>query len=141
MIQRLWLGLPTLGLGIMLAVTGAKAATLQGIQGEVLVSRGNGYDLVRGPVQLNVGDSVIANPGGAAKIVYEDGCVVPVEAGSVSQVGPSSPCIETGSVSTSGAPLVELDGTTLVIGATVVGIGVAAAVLLSGDDDDAPASP
>ena len=142
MIKRSCLCLAILGLGIMSALTAAEAATLQSIQGEVLVSHGNGYSLVRGSAQLNAGDSVFANPGGAAKIVYEDGCVVAVEAGSVLYVGPSSPCIETGSVSTSEAsPIFEVDGTTLVIGGAVVGSGALAWALLSGDDGEEPASP
>ena len=70
----------------------AFAATLGGVQGVVMVNRGNGYQTVTGPTQLNPGDVVVVNPGGSAQISYGDGCNVPVEVGAVVTVGAQSPC-------------------------------------------------
>ena len=129
---------------VSLTSSGAGATTLEGIQGVVLVDHGSGYSVVNGPKQLNPGDSVIANPGGSAKVVYGDGCSVPVQPGSVVAVASQSPCsIETGAVD---SPVTEQGGlfntTTLLIGGVVVAGAVAAAIVLSEDDeDDKPASP
>ncbi len=115
-----------------------KAATLEDIQGEVLVDRGGGFDLVAGPTTLNPGDTVIANPGSLAQIVYDSDCKVPVHPGSVIAVHKQSPC---GTQSESGGSGVSTT-TLLVGGAVVAGGGAAAAVLLSqGGGDNKPASP
>jgi hypothetical protein len=71
----------------------------------------------------------MAGPSGAAEIVYNDGCREKVDAGSVVRVAETSPC-KTGPVSTN-----------YIIGAAVVAGGVAAAIALSDDDHDLPASP
>ncbi len=126
---------------VFLAGASAQAATLEGIQGTVLVDHGSGYSVAHGPMQLNPGDSVIANPGGAAKVVYADGCSVPVQPGSVVAVAGQSPCsIETGAVD---PPPTEgvFNTTTLLVGGVIVGGVVAAVVLLNDNGDDAPASP
>ena len=43
-------------------------------------------------MNLKPGDSVMAEPGGAAKVIYTDGCQVPVQLGGVVVIGPQSPC-------------------------------------------------
>jgi len=87
---------------------------------------------------LNPGDTVVVNPGGSAQISYPDNCTIPVQVGAVVTVSETSPCaITTGSVET--APTTGLNGTTLVVGAVVVG-GVGLAVVL-GRGKDKPASP
>ncbi len=117
-----------------LASVAASAATLDSIQGEVLVNRGGGYEVVNGPTELKPGDSAMANPGGSAQVVYADGSVVPVQPGSVVTVG------ETATAAGGG-----LSTSTLVVGGLVVAGGVGLAVALSnkGSDskDDKPASP
>ena len=130
----------------------ARAATLEDIQGEVLVNRGGGYKHVHGPVVLKAGDTiVVAKRGASAVLSYDDGCKVPVDFGSavVAVAGVPSPCGPTASyqppaglTGSPGAPG-GVDGTTLAVGAVVVGGGVGAAVLLlSGDHErDRPASP
>jgi hypothetical protein len=110
-----------------------KAATLGDIQGEVLVDHGSGFDIVNGSTTLNPGDSVIANPGGSALIVYDTECKVPVQPGAVVTVNKYSPC--------NGGGGFALDTTTLVVGGAVVGLGAAAAVLLTSSKDETPASP
>jgi hypothetical protein len=135
--------------------TAARAAMLQEIQGVVLIDRGGGFDIIDGPTQLNPGDSVIANPGGAAQVVYPDGCRIPVEPGAVIAAQKKSPCSKEGA-----APEVTeatadegggsdggggngggLNTTNLLVGGAVVGLGAGAAVLLLADDNETPASP
>jgi hypothetical protein len=68
------------------------AATIVDIQGEVLVSMGTGFQPVGPPFVLWPGNQVFVRPGGAASILFDDGCKVPVEPGAVVQVGEISPC-------------------------------------------------
>lgn len=117
--------------------TAAKAATLEAIQGQVMVNKGNGYRFVSGTVELNPGDMVIANSGGGAQLIYGDGCNVPVQAGAAVTVGDQSPCAAQGG--SNGGP--ALGPGTLALGAVVVGGGIGAAVLLSGQNGDKPVSP
>ena len=131
-------------LWLSLASSTAGAATLEGIAGVVLVDHGSGFSAVHGQTQLVPGDTVIANPGGSAKVVYDDGCQVPVEPGSVVSVSSQPPCsLETGSVASPGEQPWHLDTTTLLIGGGVVVGGVVAAVVLlsQNSNSNTPASP
>ncbi len=149
-----WLGSALVGL--LLACSATKAATLTGIDGAVLVNHGGGFTSAHGTTPLSTGDTVIANPGGRAKVVYDDNCTVSVEPGSVVTVADKSPCsVETGAVaspqpgpSPSGQPDASPgeqpsffnNTTVLVAGGVVVGGGVAAAVVLL-TQNNSPASP
>ncbi|HEX9881316.1 MAG TPA: hypothetical protein VGA65_02300 [Hyphomicrobium sp.] len=113
--------------------TSLQAATLENIQAEVLIDRGGGFDITAGPTLLNPGDTVIANPGGGAVIVYNSECKVPVKPGAAVAVHKDSPC------SSGGGGV--FNTTTLLIGGTVVGLGAGAAVLLTAGDDEKPVSP
>lgn len=121
---------------LTLASVAAEAATLDSIQGEVLVSHGGGYEVVNGPTELKPGDSVIANPGGSAQVVYPDGSSVLVQAGSVVTVGEPAATAGTEAAAAGG-----LSTGTLVVGGLVVAGGVGLAVGLSGGGSDKPASP
>ena len=70
----------------------AEAASLNVSHGEVLLSRGAGYETVKGPAELLVGDTVLGKPGSAAQLAFADGCTVPLEVGTVFRVGTTSPC-------------------------------------------------
>ena len=70
----------------------AQAASLTVTQGDVLLSRGAGYETVKGPAELLVGDTVLGKPGSAAQIAFADGCTVPLGVGTVFKVGTTSPC-------------------------------------------------
>jgi hypothetical protein len=111
----------------------AQAASLENIQGEVLVDRGGGFDIVPGPTSLDAGNTVIANPGSSALIVYDADCKVSVKPGDVVAVHESAPCGGGGGGS--------FDTTTLLVGGAVIGLGAAAAVLLTAGGSDSPASP
>ena len=120
---------------VFLASSGqALAATVNATSGQVLINRGEGYMMVAGSTQGNPGDTIVANPGGSAQIVYPDGCAVDVSPGSVATIAAQSPC---GSSSTSSSGL-GTNATMFVIGAAAVGGGVAAALLLQKDKSASP---
>jgi hypothetical protein len=143
--------------------TPARAAVLDGINGQVMVKRGGTYRLVKGPMELKPGESVVANPGGSAVISYTDGCNVPVAADSVVAVSEASPCAVSQGPALSDSPeafafggdngaglndspkpfaIGGVDGTTLAIGALAVGGVVGAVALIAGGGEkDKPASP
>ena len=124
---------------MLLGNLAAQAATLDGVQGEVMVNRGNGYELATNGMELQPGDVVVVNPGGAAQLTYGSGCAVPLQVGAVVPVSTTAPCspLTTGATETP-APL---NAMTFTIGAVVVGGGIAALVALNGNDKDRPASP
>ena len=55
-------------------------------------SDGKGFKTVTGLVVVQAGATVMVAPGSAASVVYEGGCVVPVEAGKVTSVQFVPPC-------------------------------------------------
>ncbi len=65
----------------------AGAATLTVLAGEVLLSRGEGYQAVSGQMEVELTDCLLVNPGGSAKIAYDDGATVEVGPGSTTCVG------------------------------------------------------
>ena len=73
------------------------AATVASVQGKVSISRGSGYEPVSGPTQVNVGDTVMASPGGSARVVYNDQCSVAVKPGRIVAIAPEPPCKKTAS--------------------------------------------
>jgi hypothetical protein len=102
----------------------ASAAVIEGIQGKVSLNSGSGFRGITGNGSARPGDRVFASPGGSAEIVYEDGCRVRVEPGTVVKVYAKSPCI--GGVDASGFQPHDY----LLAGAAVAGGGIAAGVLL-----------
>ncbi len=104
----------------------AFAATVQDISGPVLANEGVGFKRVAGTRPVAPGTRLIANPGGSATIVYDNGCIERVEPGVVVTVKPAGACE---------AP----SATPYILGAVVVGAGVALAI--GGKDDKKPASP
>ena len=75
------------------AIGGASfAATVTATQGQVMINRGAGYQLLVGSTDVNPGATVVVNPGGSARVVYPDGCAVMVEPFSVHAINVKSPC-------------------------------------------------
>ena len=121
---------------VLTAYAVSEAAQLNVNSGEILVSRGGGGYVASGNTDLNVGDSVIANAGGAATITFADGCAVNVKAGDMYVVPETPPC---GAGTADGG----LTGAApYIIGAVVIG-GAAALIASSGgsDSSNSPASP
>ena len=124
--------------GVLLAST-ALAATVSVIPADgtpketVFINRGAGFQPIIGATEGRSGDSVMALKTGVAAIVYPDGCKVAVSATTaVVVVQETSPCI---------APLPpEAAGGfgvgKYILGATIVGGVVTAAVLIGGGSND-----
>lgn len=70
----------------------AATASLQIDGGEVLLSRGAGYRPVATSHRLDVGDIVLARPGSAANVSFDDGCIVRLKPGAIFTVRENSPC-------------------------------------------------
>ena len=124
----------------------AFATTVTAEQGQVLLnSGGQGYRLVQGPTNARPGDMIVVNPGGMARIVYDDGCVSEVRPPTVVTIA-QSPCqIQQQRKAAELPPPSEGEPqggmfsgvsttTAIVVGGLLVGGGVAAAVLLSHKD-------
>lgn len=77
-----------------IAPSGAMAAeaTVQSVQGRVLIDHGAGFVEFGAQTKAQAGDRVMASPASTGKIVYADGCSVNVTPGSVVSVGANSPC-------------------------------------------------
>lgn len=74
------------------AATAGAVATVQSVQGRVMMDRGAGFAALAAPTKAEPGNRVMAEAGGSAKITYSDGCTVNVAPGSVVSVGTTSPC-------------------------------------------------
>ena len=111
--------------------TSSLAASVQQVQGQVLVNAGMGYQAVRSGAIANPGAIVLAQPGGSGKVVYPDGCVVPVSVGHpfatpVHRVEEESPCRRRPH---------------LVVPALALAGVAAATIIVLNDTDDPPSCP
>lgn len=121
---------------LVLAGTAADAATLSGVQGEVLANQGNGFFRATSGQQLQTGDQVMVQPGGSANIVYRSGLTQAIPSGGVFTV-PSEEV--TGAVPPAAAAAPGLSSTALVIGGVAaVGGGVAIAASSGGGSKSTP---
>ncbi|HEY1246147.1 MAG TPA: hypothetical protein VGF29_15080 [Hyphomicrobiaceae bacterium] len=131
----------SLALAVALSLGGiARAATVNALQGQVLVNTGQGYRLVDGSIQLEAGATVVANPGAVAQVVYGGGCAVTVQPGSVYQIAGGAPCgtdrsVPSGALADSGASSAAGsqsggNGTLWVVGGAAVVAGGAGAYLI-----------
>jgi len=124
-------GLPPLALVCGLLASASAWATYVVPSGDVAVSHGEGFGQVTTNTDVTFGDSVIASPGGSAKIVYDDGCTVDVKPGQIVNVQATSPC-ESGAYEASS----RFSPTTYVVGAVIVGGVVVTTVILTSQDND-----
>src|SRR5208282_2157514 len=72
--------------------TSSWAATIEPGHGDLTISQGQGFQPVNSRIDANIGDSVMVGPGGAATVVYPDGCRVAIQPGAVTTIAPLSPC-------------------------------------------------
>jgi len=70
-------------------------ATLTNQDGTVLVNQGEQFITATDAQTLSVGDRVLVMEGGAAEITFADGCVLPLESGSMVSVPEASTCAGT----------------------------------------------
>ena len=61
----------------------ADAATLSGIQGRVLVNKGNGFVRAQPGMEIAPGDRVLVQPGGSAQVTYPNGAVGSLQPGGI----------------------------------------------------------
>lgn len=139
---------------LCLLCSGTRAASLEQINGEVLVNQGSGYRSMQRPIVVAPGDRVMAGPDASARIAYDAHCSVLVHPGSMVTVASRSPCANLSDL----APPSGLGGCSLksdprachieperedipplLIGAATLGLAVGGLILL--EDDDKPASP
>jgi len=76
----------------MLLSSSTWGATVEPGQGNLVINQGQGFQPVNSRIDANVGDSVMVGPDGSATVVYDDGCTVDVQPGSVMTISPISPC-------------------------------------------------
>ena len=79
-------------IGLVGVAVGAEAATVQNMQGSVLINRGTGFQAATGSAPVAVGDQVMVREGGSAQIVYDGGCAVKVEQERITAVKAEPPC-------------------------------------------------
>ncbi|RTL64767.1 MAG: hypothetical protein EKK41_21070 [Hyphomicrobiales bacterium] len=105
--------------------------SLVAISGQVLVNRGNGFELAQPGLVLKPGDLVVANPGATAQVMYPQGCLVPVVPGQVVSVveKPKCPPLTTGVLPAAAAAAAAAGGAGAagISTAALVGGGAAAA--------------
>lgn len=111
----------------LLLSSSAWAASVEPGQGPLTVNQGQGFRPVDNRVDANVGDSIMVGPGGSATVVYDDGCTVDVQPGTVTTVAPLSPC-----ASGSYAQGNNNDNTGAEVGAAIVVGGVAGTLIYEG---------
>jgi hypothetical protein len=91
MARRSFLSVSLIG-GSLFLVSASLAATIDPVQGNLQLNRGQGFQPVNSRIDANVGDTVVVGPGGAAAVTYSDGCKVSVQPGAVTTIAPLSPC-------------------------------------------------
>ncbi len=89
--MRIVTAVAALASGIVLS-TASLAATVVPVAGKLSINSGFGFRDVAGPVAGKVGDSVMAGAKSSGRIVYDDGCEVPVVPGRVVTITAESPC-------------------------------------------------
>jgi hypothetical protein len=109
--------------GLVLS-TASLAATVVPVAGKLSINSGFGFREFAGPIDGKVGDSVMAGAKSSGRIVYNDGCEVPVVPGRVVTITAESPCGNAlGQATPDGglAPLVVL-GAAAAIGGVLAGV-------------------
>jgi hypothetical protein len=131
-------------MSLLILGSAAHAATVRVTEGELFVSRGNGYERVAGTAQVRVGDSVMAGEFGVGQISYANGCAVTVRPGAVVAIGAQASCAAADDWSTN---VVDPASEGLSTGQILLGVAIAGGVgagvyaLTQGGGDDKPASP
>jgi hypothetical protein len=121
-------------------------ATLEKLEGTVMVDRGTGYTTQKGVVQLNEGDSVITLKDSAAEIVFSDGCRAQLKANNMMSISLNPGCkapivaVNPPAPFTAGAAGAAGAGASSWAVPVLAGAGVIALIAASGGDDDTPIS-
>jgi hypothetical protein len=118
-------------------------ATLEKLEGTVMVNKGTGYTTQKGSVPLNEGDSVITLKDSAAEIVFSDGCRAQLKANNMMAIslnpGCKAPIVAVNPPAAVGAGAAGA-GAPSWAGPVLAGAGVVALIAAGGSDDDNPIS-
>ena len=76
------------------AIAADNVATISSQEGTVLVNQGEEFVTAADAQALKAGDRVMVMEGGSAQITFTDGCVLPLEAGSLVSVPAVSTCVD-----------------------------------------------
>ncbi len=68
------------------------ATAVDDISGIVMISQGSGYTRIEQPMPVRPGDTIMARRSGSARLVYDDGCEVLIEANTIVVVQEAPPC-------------------------------------------------
>ena len=68
------------------------SASVAPVKGQLSINAGAGFKNIKATTSVKAGDMIMAGPSGKAELVYDDGCLMPVEAGAVVTVSAVSPC-------------------------------------------------
>ena len=136
------------------AFAAESVGSLSAQEGTVLVNQGEEFVTAADAQALKPGDRVMVMEGGSAAITFADGCVLPVQAGSLTIVPAQSTCsgavAKTQTVGASYAQAVgdddtQTDGEKLFKAAVIGGTLLAMALIMHDDEDDdedeVPVSP
>ena len=108
------------------AAQGTGAATLQELNGKVLMNKGDGLVSGKAGTALMDGDRIVTLDKSGAKIVFADGCTVTLEENNIFVINAELGCKALPVASTGAAAAGGMSGTTAaLIGAGVLGLGLA----------------
>ena len=131
--RRNWIAPAAFVLG--LSCVPAWAITVEVVKGEVSVKQGEGFRKIAGPTEVYRGDKVMAAPGGQAKILYANGCVVPVGPGGVATVGECKQPMTAGLEAPPPVVAAPIPWVPIVLGAGVIAVGICAVSGCIHDED------
>ncbi|MEQ1718038.1 MAG: hypothetical protein ABL907_19025 [Hyphomicrobium sp.] len=89
---------------LALSLQVANAATLSGIQGQVLVNKGNGFVQAQPGTEIVPGDRVLVQPGGSAQITYPNGAIGSLQPGGIFTVPAIAPAVAVAVAPAAGVP-------------------------------------
>lgn len=118
-------------------------ATLEKLEGTVMVNKGTGYTTQKASMPLNEGDSVITLKDSAAEIVFRDGCRAQLKANNMMSISLNPGC-KAAIVAVN--PPAPFAGGAAGAGASswavpvLAGAAAVALIVAVGDDDDTPIS-
>ena len=118
----------------------AHAALLTNIQGPVSVNRGNGFQRVTAPTQVQPGDRVMVGNNGKAEIFYDSVCFNNLDAGKTIIVPQGVPC-NTQAAAGQAASAGGIGSTALVVGGVVLVAGGVGLAIANSGGSKKPASP
>ena len=131
------------GFTIFLALChAATAATLSGVQGQVLVNQGNGFVQAQPGMTISPGDTVMVSEGATAQVTYPNGVVANVPPGGLFTVPTVPPAAPAAAAAAGGTGLGAGLTTGIVVAGAVAGAaGIGLLVSNATKEEKKPSSP